>query len=95
MNIRLTALTLLSLATALPASAQSMRPGLWEITNQMSSGDNKMQEQMAMVQKQMASMPPDQRKMMEEMMAKHGASMPVMDKDGMHIKACVTACDDI
>ncbi|MFL6660072.1 MAG: DUF3617 domain-containing protein [Massilia sp.] len=90
MNIRLTALTLLSLAAALPASAQSMRPGLWEITNQMSSGDNKMQEQMAMMQKQMANMPPEQRKMMEDMMSKHGTSMPVMDKDGMHIKACLT-----
>jgi hypothetical protein len=90
MNIRLTALTLVSLAVALPASAQSMRPGLWEITNQMSSADAKFQEQMAMMQKQMANMPPEQRKMIEDMVAKRGGAMPVIDKDGMHMKACIT-----
>lgn len=60
---------------ALGAAAQSMKPGLWEISNKMSSGSGEMEKAMAEAQKQMASMPPEQRKMMADMMAKQGISM--------------------
>lgn len=57
------------------ASAQSMKPGLWEINNKMSSASGEIEKAMAEAQKQMANMPPEQRKMMADMMAKQGVSM--------------------
>lgn len=66
-------LFLLLAAAALPAAAQSLKPGLWEVTNKM---DNPQLDQaMAQMQKQMATMPPDQRKQMEAMMAKQGVRL--------------------
>lgn len=56
-------------------AAQSIKPGLWEISNKMSSSTGALNKEMAAMQKEMASMPPEQRKLMEEMMAKQGVSM--------------------
>ena len=60
---------------AFGAAAQTMKPGLWEINNKMSSSSGEMEKAMAEAQKQLASMPPEQRKMMEDMMAKQGVGM--------------------
>ncbi len=70
------AATLLFAFAALPAAAQNMKPGLWEITQKM-GGDhgNKMAAAQAEMQKQLAAMPPEQRKMMEKMMAQQGVGM--------------------
>lgn len=57
------------------AQAQSIKPGLWEATTQMQSGSGEMEKAMAQAQAQMAALPPEQRKMMEDMMAKQGVSM--------------------
>jgi hypothetical protein len=75
--------------SALGAAAQAMKPGLWEITNKMSSSSGEMEKAMTEAQKQMASMPPEQRKMMEGMMAKQGAGMS-MGPGGMAVKVCMT-----
>lgn len=97
MNLRLIAVSLLSLGAMASASAQTTRPGLWEVNNKMEgAGDPRMQE-MAKAQKhdmnamreQMAKMPPEQRKAMEAMMSKLGQT-PLIDKDGMTVKVCVT-----
>ncbi|APW41429.1 DUF3617 domain-containing protein [Rhodoferax saidenbachensis] len=69
------------------ATAQTMKPGLWEITNQMQGAAG---GQMAEMQKQLASLPPEQRKMMEEMMAKQGVQMGKSTNGGMAIKVCMT-----
>jgi hypothetical protein len=61
-------------ACSLGASAQSMKPGLWEISNKM-GGSPEMDQAMAQMQAQMASMPPEQRKMMQDMLAKQGVGM--------------------
>ena len=72
------------------AHAQNTKPGLWEITNKM-GGNAKLDSAMAQAQKQMAGMPPDQRKMMEEMMAKQGISTPTASAGGgMAMKICIT-----
>lgn len=74
------------------AHAQSTKPGLWEITNKM-VGNAQMDSAMAQAQKQMAGLPPDQRKMMEEMMGKQGISMPNANASaggGMAMKICIT-----
>lgn len=54
---------------AATASAQQIKPGLWENTSQMGGA---MGAPMAQMQQQMASMPPAQRKQMEAMLAQQG-----------------------
>ena len=74
--IRNRALLTLALAlTAVGAQAQKVAPGLWETQTEMKVGNADMQAQMKRAQEQMAKMPPEQRKMMEEMMAKQGVQM--------------------
>lgn len=93
MNFRTTAFTILSLAafTALPCAAQTMRPGLWQINNKITSQNSQLAQQMKAMQKQIASMPPEQRKMMEEMLSKQaGVNLPTMQDGGMLVKVCVT-----
>ena len=65
-------------------AAQNMKPGLWEVTNKMSGGG----ADMAQMQQQMANMPADQRRMMEEMMAKQGIKLGAGGV--MSVKTCVT-----
>jgi hypothetical protein len=76
-------------ASALSAQAQSTRPGLWEVNSKM-GGNPEMDAAMAQMQKQMASMPPEQRKLMEEMMAKQGVSIGAGTGGGMLVKMCIT-----
>lgn len=71
------------------ASAQTMKPGLWEISTQMQSGSGEMANAMAKMQKQMESMPPEQRKMVQDMMAKQGMQMG-SNGGGMSLKVCMT-----
>jgi hypothetical protein len=78
---------------AAPAAAQTMKPGLWEITNKMGgSGDTgaKMAAAQAQMQQQMASMSPEQRKQMEKMMAQQGMSMAPGAGGGMATRICMT-----
>lgn len=74
--------------SACGVAAQTMKPGLWEITNKMSSGSGAMNKEMAAMQKELANMPPDQRKMMEAMMAKQGVGMGA--GGAMSMKVCMT-----
>ncbi len=72
------------------ALAQTQVPGLWEHTFSMKSQGGEMEAAMAEMQKQMAAMPPDQRKQMEQMMASRGVSMGAQ---GTSVKVCVTKED--
>jgi hypothetical protein len=76
-------------AFACAAGAQSLKPGLWEVTSKVQAGGGPTGQQMAEMQKQMANMPPEQRKMMEEMMAKQGVK-PGGPGAGMSVKMCMT-----
>ncbi|SFU80208.1 Protein of unknown function [Polaromonas sp. YR568] len=86
----LPALATLTLALATGASAQTTKPGLWEITNKMQSSSGEMEKAMANMEKQLASMPPEQRKQMQDMMAKQGMSMGPSTGGGMNVKMCIT-----
>jgi Protein of unknown function (DUF3617) len=74
--------------------AQSMKPGLWEITQKMKSSSAEMNNAMATMQAQMAKMSPEQRKQMQEMMAKQGVNMDLgggAAKPGeVIVKMCMT-----
>ena len=76
-------------AACLPAGAQSLKPGLWEISNKM-KGSAEMDRAMAQMQQQLASMPPDQRKQMEDMMAQRGMRMAPSAGGGMTVQMCMT-----
>ena len=76
---------------AVPAAAQTLKPGLWEVTNKMQGGSGQMQNAMSEMQKHMASMPPEQRKMMEQQMAKSGVKMGAGGPaGGMSVQVCMT-----
>jgi hypothetical protein len=69
---------------------QSMKPGLWEITQKMQSSSGQMEQGMAQMQQQMASMTPEQRAQVEQMMAQRGVKMGTAGGGGMSIKMCMT-----
>ena len=85
-----TTLLLSALAFSAAVQAQSIKPGLWEM-NQKMGGSPQMDQAMTQMQQQMASMPPAQRKQMEDMLAKQGMSMPTPGAGGgMAMKVCIT-----
>lgn len=81
---------LLALAAA-QASAQSMKPGQWELSNKMSSSNGQTDQAMSAALKQLANLPPEQRAQIEAMMARNGATMAKVGGDGsMSVSVCVT-----
>ena len=70
------------------ASAQTLRPGLWEVTTSMKGGGG--QQAQVDMQKQMANMTPEQKKMMQDMLAKQGMQMGAPGPGGMSVKTCMT-----
>ena len=79
---------LLLMASA-ACGAQTMKPGLWEMQNQM-QGSGESGQAMAKMQEELAAMPPDQRKMMQDMMAKQGVKMGTGAGGGMAVKVCIS-----
>jgi hypothetical protein len=75
---------------AAPAHAQDIKAGLWEMNSKVQSNGGKMEQAMAMVQQQMASMTPEQRKMMEGMLAKQGMNVASVSGNSAVVKICVT-----
>ena len=83
------ALAAIAVACPLAVSAQSMKPGLWEITHNTKGGvGGQAADAQAKMQREMANMSPEQKKMMQEMMAKHG--MQPGGGGGMSVKTCMT-----
>ena len=81
---------------AASATAQTMKPGLWEITQKVKSGSTEMNDAMATMQAQMAKMSPQERKQMQEMMAKQGVNIDLGVGGGaakpgeMTVRMCMT-----
>jgi hypothetical protein len=78
---------------AIPVAAQSMKPGLWEINNKVGvSGEMgaKMAAAQAEMQKQLAALPPAQRKQMEDMMAQQGMNIGAGAGGGMSVRICIS-----
>ena len=73
---------------SLPAAAQQLKPGLWEISS--STSNPQLNQAMAQMQQQLATMPPAQRKQMEEMMAKQGVRTGGGASGGMAVRTCLT-----
>lgn len=75
--------------SALGVSAQTLQPGLWEMKNTMTSRSGEMEKALAQAQKELTQLPPDQRKMMEDMMAKQGMKMDI-GTGATTLKLCMT-----
>lgn len=81
----------LSTAVMAPASAQEkMRPGLWEHSVKMKTQSGQMEAALAQAQQAMASMPPAQRKQMEQMMAAQGLELGSGPQGQTTVKVCIT-----
>lgn len=85
------ALTLVLMLSQPPmAAAQSVKPGLWEITQRI-GGNPQVEAAMAQMQQQMAALSPEQRRAMQDMLAKQGLSMPgAAAGGGMSMRFCLT-----
>jgi hypothetical protein len=77
-------------AQKLPAAAQNMKPGLWELSNNVSSADGQVQAALSQMQKQLASMPPEQRKAMQQMLERHGVQLNIGDGGALTTRMCMT-----
>ena len=89
----LTTAAIAAFCIAAPAEtlAQTMKPGLWEITTQMQgAAGGKLDTAMAEMKKEMAGMSPEQRKMVEEMMTKQGVKVGGAGGGGVKVKVCMT-----
>ncbi|MYM23747.1 DUF3617 family protein [Duganella sp. FT135W] len=81
----------LAMLAAVQASAQTIKPGLWEMTSKVKTGNAQQDQAMSAAAAQFAAMPPEQRAQIEAMMAKNGISMPKVGGDGgITLTACVT-----
>ena len=106
----ISSISLSSISLNAHALKVDMKPGLWEHAFKFDKGSfgaisgvqpEQMSQAMEEMKKQMANLPPEQRKMMEDMMAKQGIKVTdqgidmaaqgvSISKDGTTVKACVT-----
>jgi hypothetical protein len=88
MKLRRTIVAAMLAASPLGVTAQTLKPGLWEVSSKMQSSSGQLEQSMSQMQQQMASLPPDQRKMMQDMMAKQGVGMGA--PGSTTLKVCMT-----
>lgn len=81
------------LASASLAAAEPMKPGLWQVKQQMAL-DPAQQAQFEQMRQQLAAMPPAQRKQMEEMMSRQGARID-FSASGMSTQVCLSKEDAV
>ena len=65
-----TALLLACACAALPAGAQTLKPGLWSLSNTMTSSDPQIAQAMSAMQQHVANMSPEQRQQMQKTSAR-------------------------
>jgi hypothetical protein len=75
---------------ALPAGAQTMKPGLWEQSSKFSSPDGRMQGMMAEMQKQLGNMSPEQRQSVQKMMERNGVQLQTGADGALMTRMCMT-----
>jgi hypothetical protein len=85
-------LVVTSLLVIKPASAQTerLRPGLWQQSVTMKHGSGQAAAAMSQMKQQMAAMPPEQRRMIEKMMAEKGVGI---GPSGNTVNICLTRED--
>lgn len=84
------ALVLACACAALPAGAQTLKPGLWSLSNTMTSSDPQISQAMSAMQQHMANMSPEQRQQMQKMMRQNGVQLDVGANGALQTKLCLT-----
>ena len=83
----------LASTAALAQSAPDLKPGLWsQSVQRMAGADGQVAADVKQMQAALANLPPEQRKMMEKMMAEQGVSLSDTGIKG-EIQVCVTPAD--
>jgi hypothetical protein len=79
-------------AAAAAQANPGLTPGLWEHKTTMKTNDPQTQQAMAEAQKAMASLPPEQRRQMEQMLASQGIRMSpgAGGSGGISLQVCLT-----
>jgi hypothetical protein len=91
MNKTIARIMLLACAcAALPADAQTMKPGLWSLSNTMTSNDPQLAQAMSAMQQHMANMSPEQRQQMQKMMQQNGVQLDIGAGGAVQTKMCMT-----
>lgn len=91
MKLRSSTTALLAcLAAGPPAFAQDLKPGLWELSNQVGSPDPRTQAAIGAVREQLARMTPGQRQAMQQMLQKNGVQLDVDAGGALRSRMCVT-----
>lgn len=80
-------LSILTFCISSFAATSGMKPGLWEHSFTIKSESGKVEKAMADLKTKMAKMSPDQRKMMEEVMAKQGLGI---NQHVNSVKVCIS-----
>ncbi len=86
----LSALLACTLAAALPASAQDLKPGLWEVNNNVSSSSPQAQAAISEVQRHLATMSPEQRQSMQQMLERNGVQLNIGAGGALQTRMCMT-----
>lgn len=90
-RITLTALAALgSLTLAQAAGAESLRPGLWEMTSKVAAANPETMQALSMAQQHMANMSPEQRKSIDQLLAQSGVKMNLAEGGGVKLDFCLT-----
>ncbi|WP_263263653.1 DUF3617 domain-containing protein [Pseudomonas sp. RIT-PI-S] len=76
---------LAAMSVAVEAQAQMLQPGLWELTTSNMEVEGKPLPDMQLMLGQLRNLPPEQRAMMEQMLAKQGITV-----GGNGIRSCLT-----
>lgn len=87
------AATLLLAGLTSGAWSQKLEPGLWEQAMTVKSQSGSVEQGMAQMQREMAKLSPEQRKMMEQMMASRGVGMGGMGAGAGQpttVRICIT-----
>ncbi len=80
----------LVLAPAAGAGEIQLEPGLWEVENDMAAAGGQLGAAQAELKRQLAAMPPEQRAMMEKMMAGQGVDLGGKGLLGVTGRICLT-----
>ena len=88
--LKLTGVLCLGVLSATSSAAKlDMQPGLWEFATTITSASGEMEKAMQQAKEQLAALPPEQRKMIEDMMAAQGIGISHKGTETL-IKSCVT-----
>jgi Protein of unknown function (DUF3617) len=81
------------LCTALCAGAAhgaALKPGLWEMTSKVAAANPETMAALAQAQQHVATLPPEQRQAIDQMLARHGVTMQLAEGGGVKVNFCLT-----